>query len=261
MGKSKNKKEIKIFNNAGLIQLRDFYNANRGLKKNDFITPIFMLDDTSLTETLQTPKYIDLDKAASFPGRFEFGKYFYNLLHQDLEDEELNGQGLWEWLALFYFDSTFSNDKGWNLSRFDNYIYMPHKKLREKYNMPVSPNWNENIPTHHRHCTRGPYFAYESFGNDANLLLNNPKGPHVFGDLSEQLLSRRWTKDFKIIWKAASQIFIMPDGTRKPGWSDQNNRKGSLRRFVTVIDSIMYSHNINKMKTADLINELGKEFA
>ena len=258
MSKSRNTKEIKIFNKEGLIKLRDFYNINKKARKNEFIIPVQWLDDLNLTESLQTPKYIDLDKASSFPNRFEFGKYFYNLLNQDLVDTELNGQGLWEWLALYYFDSMFSASKGWKLSRYDNYIYLPHKGLRAQYNMPVAPNWVEHIATGHRHCTRGPYLAFESFGKDAELLLNAQAGPHVFGDLAEQFLARRWTKDFKIIWKVASQIFILPDGSRKPGWSTSGF--GSLRRFMPVIDSVMYSHNINKMKATDLKNELGAEF-
>lgn len=261
MSKLRNKEEIRLFNKDGLIKLRDFYNLNHKKKKNELTIPFHLLRDPSLTESLDTPKYMDLDIVNSFSSRFEFGEYFYKKLNNDIQDHEKNGQGLWEWLAFYFFDSMFSNDKGWKLARMDNYIYLPHKKLREQYNMPISPNWVENIPTPHRHCTRGPYLAYESFGNDSKLLVNNPKGAHVFGDLSEQLLARRWTKDFKLIWKVASTIFIMPDGSRRPGWSNQDGARGSLRRFVKVIDSIMYSHNVSKMSAVDLKSELGNEFS
>jgi len=261
MSKIRNKEEIRLFNKAGLIKLRDFYNINHTKRKNEFNIPFHMLRDDNLTESLTTKKFMDLDEVSTFSSRYELGKYFYNKLNNDIEDHEKNGQGLWEWIALYFLDSLFSSDKGWRLARMDNYIYIPHKKLRDHYDMPVSPNWVENIPTPHRHCTRGPYLAYESFKSDSKLLVNHPKGPHVFGDIAEQNLSRRWTKDFKIIWKVASSIFILPDGTRKAGWSSTSKTKGSLRRFMDVIDSIMYSHNINKMSPSDLKKELGKEFA
>ena len=261
VAKGKNITEIKKFNKDGLIELRDFYIANYKKKKADLTIPSHLLFDPALTISLDDPKYIDLDKAKTFDNRFELGKYFYNLLHQTISDKELNGQGMWEWLTLYYFDSVFSTQGKWILNRYDHYIYMPSKKERDTYNMPVSPQWSETTGTGDRHCVRGSYIAYESFPNEAEIILNASSGPAFRGEAAEQLLARRWIKDYDIVNKVFKKVFLMPDGTMKKGWSNTKGAAGSLRRYIAVVDSIMYEHNLNKMKDSDVIRELGKEFS
>ena len=263
MAKGKNSLEIKKFNKDGLIELRDFYHANYKKKKADISIPSHLCADPLLTMSLDTPKYIDLDKAKNFDNRYELAKYFYNLLHQSISDEELNSQGMWEWITLQYFDSVFTTSKhGWTLRRYDNYIYMPSKKERDTYKMPVSPQWSETTGTGDRHCVRGPYIAYESFPNEAKVILNADYGSAFRGDAAEQLLARRWIKDYGIVNKVFKKVFLIPgtDSSLKKGWSSEKG-PGSLRRYIAVVDSIMYEHNLNKMKDSDVIRELGKEFS
>ena len=265
MTKRKNSVEIKKFNKDGLIELRDFYHSNwdpkNKKKKEELTIPTHLLTDPALTRSLETPKYIDLDKAKIFVNRYELGKYFYNLLHQSVSDSELNGQGMWEWLALYYFDSVFSaSGKGWTLNRYDHYIYMPSKKERNTYNMAVTPQWSETTGTGDRHCVRGSYIAYESFPDEAEVILNASYGPAFRGEAAEQLLARRWIKDYGIVNKVFKKVFLLPDGGLKKGWSNTKGAAGSLRRYIAVVDSIMYEHNLNKMKDNDVIRELGKEF-
>ena len=62
MAKGKNTLEIKKFNKDGLIELRDFYHANKKKKKADISIPSHLCADPLLTMSLDTPKYIDLDK-------------------------------------------------------------------------------------------------------------------------------------------------------------------------------------------------------
>ena len=262
MAKARNTKEIKKFNDKGLIELRNFYYLNNGKKKNELTIPLQLLDDPTLTISLESPKYIDLDKARIFSNRFELAKYFYNLLHQTISDSEFHGQGMWEWIGLFYFDSLFSTTAhGWKLRRYDHYIYMPGKKDRNTYSMPITPQWNEANPTGDRHCVRGSYLAYESFPNEAELILESPYGPAFRGDLAEAFLARRWIKDYSIVNKVFKKVFLLPDGTKKKGWSSTTGGAGSLRRYIAVVDSIMFEHNLNKMNDSDVIKELGKEFA
>ncbi len=261
MAKRKNKEEIKKFNKDGLIELRNFYHDNFKKKKADIKTPTHLLLDPALTLPLDDPKYIDLDKANTFNNRYELAKYFYNLLHQSISDEELNSQGMWEWIALYYFDSVFSASGKWTLNRYDHYIYMPSKKERDIYNMSISPQWSETTGTGDRHCVRGSYIAFESFPNEAEVILNSSSGPAFRGEAAEQLLTRRWIKDYGIVNKVFKKVYLMPDGTMKKGWSNTKGAAGSLRRYIAVIDSIMYEHNLNKMKDSDVIRELGKEFS
>lgn len=261
VAKGKNSIEIKKFNKDGLIKLRDFYLANHEKKKAEISIPNQLLLDPTLTMSLDDPKYIDLDKANTFDNRFELAKYFYNLLHQTISDKELYGQGMWEWLTLYYFDSVFSAHGKWKLRRYDHYIYMPSKKERDTYKMPVSPQWSETTGTGDRHCVRGSYIAYASFPNEAEVILCANSGPAYRGEAAEQLLARRWIKDYGIVNKVFKKVFLMPDGEMKKGWSSTTGAAGSLRRYIAVVDSIMYEHNLNKMKDSDVIRELGKEFS
>ena len=269
MAKLKNTIEIKKFNKDGLIKLRDFYVLNgaggdfaKGNKKDEFKIPIHFLADSALTESLDTPKKIDLDKANQFTSRYELGKYFYNLLHQTLTDSELNSQGIWEWIALFYFDSMFSTSKrGWKLRRYDHYIYTPGKSERARYKMPVSVQWRENMPTGMRHCVRGPYFAYGTFKEGAELILDSSTGPAFRGQMAEEMLSRRWIQHYKIVNSCMKKVFVLPDGSLKKKWNSTSaGLPGTLRRYLAVVDSVMFEHNLYKMKDQDLIKELGKEF-
>ena len=63
-------------------------------------------------------------------------------------------------------------------------------------------------------------------------------------------------------FKVFKKVFLIPgtNSSLKKGWSSEKG-SGSLRRYIAVVDSIMYEHNLNKMKDSDMIRELGKEFS
>ena len=262
MSKSKNKQEIYIFNDDGLKLFRDFIVINSQKGKGDFIIPSDLLTTPGLIEPLSAPRFIDLDKAQTFSSRYDLSKYLFDLLHQTITEQEKFSQGIWEWLTLFYF-SMFVGDGNWKLRRMDNYIYMPSKLAREKYGCPISPNYDENVATDSRHCIRASYLAYEAFGKNAKVLLEAKSGPAYRGEMAEQLLSRRWIKDYPQIMEAAMKSSMNSDGSQKPVWLVNHKgslEPGSLRSYIARVDNFMYSHNFDKIDSKELKKLLGAEF-
>ena len=263
MSKSNNQIQIMQFNKDGLEAYKDFIVTNFNQKKGNFSIPLDYLTTPDLIKPLKTPKYIDLNKAKTFDSRYELAEYLYNLLHQTLTEEEIYSQGLWEWLALFYFDM-FTAEGGWKLRRMDNYIYMPSKYQREKYGSPISPNYDENTPTDSRHCVRASYMAYQAFKKNAKVMLEAKSGSAFRGDMAEQMLSRRWLKDYPMIVEAAMKSSTESDGSQKKAWLSVRTgyiEPGSLRSFISRVDNFMFSHNFNKLDTKELRKLLGSEFS
>jgi hypothetical protein len=263
MSKVKNKKEIMVFNSDGMIEFRNFLNSSRGQKRKDFSIPLDYLTDPNLIKPLSVPRYIDLDKAKSFDSRFDLAKYLYNLLNQTLTEQEIYGQGLWEWLTLFYFEMFALGSKGWVLNRYDHYIYLPSSAKAKKYNHSVSPNWNVKNPTGIRHCVRGSYFAYQYFKENAQFVLEAPSGPAFRGDIAEGILARRWIKDYPFIVEVMHKVALNADGSVKTVWGKNPTgylEPGSQRSFIARVENFVYSHNFNLLDSKDLRRLIGAEF-
>ncbi len=264
MSKTNNKKQIMVFNKDGMLAFRDFLLPARDQKRQDFSIPIDFLDDPNLIQPLETPKYIDLNKAKSFSSRFELAKYLFNLMNQTLTEQEVYGQGLWEWLCLFYFEMFTSVDRGWTLNRYDHYIYLPSKTISTKYHHSVTPNWMVNKPTDMRHCIRGPYLTYKWFGSNSKIILESPWGPAWRGDIAEGMLARRWIKDYPFIVEVMHKVAVNPDGSLKTVWGKTPKgylEPGSQRSFIARVDNFRYSHNFNLLKPNELKKLIGDEFA
>ena len=263
MSKNKNKKEIMVFNKDGMIAFRDFLISARDQKRKDFSIPIDFTDDHNLIQPLSSPKYIDLDKAKSFSSRFELAKYLFNLLDQTISDQELYGQGLWEWLTLFYFEMFTSSSKGWVLNRYDHYIYLPSMTISAQYNHAVTPNWNVNKPTDIRHCIRGSYVAFKHFKDNSKIILESPFGPAFRGEAAEGMLARRWIRDYPFVVEVMHKVALNSDGSIKSQWGKARKgylEPGSQRSFIARVNNFRYSHNFNLLASKELKKLLGDEF-
>ena len=81
--------------------------------------------------------------------------------------------------------------------------------------------------------------------------------------MAEQLLSRRWIKDYPQIMEAAMKSSMNSDGSQKPVWLVNHKGRlepGSLRSYIARVDNFMYSHNFDKIDSKELKKLLGAEF-
>ena len=150
---------IRKLNEKGLKYFADFLLEHYEKEISESELPIFLLNDDNYSEELSVSKEI---KNVTCNNRFELGKHYYNYLHQDLTEEELEGQGLWSWLALFHFDLLFAR----TFLRVEYYIPLGAPKkgvINQKFlNSPKNfshENINWQNPLEYRHAIKG-YFQF-----------------------------------------------------------------------------------------------------
>lgn len=260
---------IRKLNEKGLRHFADFLLEHYKKEINDLQLPTFLLNDDEFSEELSVPKKI---KEVSCNNRFELGKHYYNYLHQDLTDDELDGQGLWSWLALFHFELLFAR----TFLRVEYYIPLGAPKkgvINQKFlNSPKNFSHDNIIwqnPLEYRHAIKGYFHFYKTFGDNA-VILCSPSGITYHGDVAEQIGGILWLKQYKIIldlfkslyWDAGSQSFKKANGKGAlTSTSTSKGYLGGLRRARAVIDALMDIHNFEKFKkTTHLIELMGDEF-
>lgn len=259
---------IRKLNEKGLKHFADFLLEHYKKEINESELPTFLLNDNDFSEELSVPKKI---KEVTCNNRFELGKHYYNYLNQDLNEEELEGQGLWSWLALFHFDLLYAG----NYLRVEHYIPLgaAHQGIINKQfiNAPkpfIYKNFGWTNPLEYRHPIKGYFHAYKYWGNDARILISQSMTSQ--GDIMESIGGLLWLKQYKItmelfkalFWDASSESFKKANG--KSALSTKAGSKaylGGLRRAIAIVDALMEIHNFDKFKkTRHLVELMGDEF-
>lgn len=260
---------IRKLNQEGLYKFADFVLEHRDRDISELELPRFLLFDDAFSEELTTPKKI---KHQNFDNRFQLGKFYFNYLHQDLTDDELEGQGLWSWLALFHFDVLFAR----SLLRAEYYIPLGASKkgiINQNFFNSAKPfsyqNFGWQNPLEYRHAVKGYFHFYKTFGDSAEILCSS-KGITYHGDVAEQIGGILWLKQYTIImnlfkalyWDSENKDFKKSNGRGAlTTTSSSKSYLGGLRRARAVIDALMDMHNFDKIKkTTQLIDLMGSEF-
>jgi hypothetical protein len=260
---------IRKLNEEGLRYFADYLLEHYKKEIDVSKLPIFLLNDDDYSEELAVQKQL---KEVNCNNRFELGKHYYNYLHQDLTQDELDGQGLWSWLALFHFNLLFAR----TFLRLEYYIPLGAPKtgvVNQKFiNSPKTfsyDNFSWQNPLEYRHAIKGYFHFYKTFG-DSSVILCSSSGMTYHGDVAEQIGGILWLKQYKIIldlfkslyWHAETQSFKKANG-RGALTSNAGSKGylGGLRRARAVIDALMDIHNFEKLKkTSHLIALMGDEF-
>ncbi len=260
---------IRKLNEKGLKYFADFLLEHYEKEISESELPIFLLNDDNYSEELSVSKEI---KNVTCNNRFELGKHYYNYLHQDLTEEELEGQGLWSWLALFHFDLLFAR----TFLRVEHYIPLGAPQqgiINKKFIKAPKPfpykDFGWTNPLEYRHAIKGFFHFYRTIGDDA-IMLCSPSGITFHADTAEQIGGILWLKQYKItmdlfkslFWDSSSGSFKKANGkSALITSSSSKGYMGGLRRARAVIDALMDIHNFEKFKkTRPLIDLMGDEF-
>ena len=233
---------VKAFNEAGVARFADYLDA---LRSDGSIAPPFeYLDDPALTNTVDG--YAEIDSATVFSTRLEAGKYLCDVL-SGLNEAELGRRELWAWLSLVFFDQVCpANAKGLR-SPGQNYRYVP------------SGGFGKGA---HRHLLKIPFVIYKVHGiTGLILLVSDLTKP---GNINEEVVSRQKLVSNPSIVKVLEMLYYDKNtGRVKRGIDDKKKvltKKGSLRRFVQVINQFELTYDLYSMDSESVVSLLPEDF-
>lgn len=227
---------LRSLNAKGIAEFRGFLQQIRDGAEFRANPAVLYLDDYSP----RLPRAIDV-VPRTFASKFEAAEY----LHQLLSDAGVNtdDEGLWSWLALFYFDQ---------LSPVDN---EGRRRPREDYHyIPSTDNgWYRD-----RHLLAGPYKLFAMHREHARLLLHPPV--HQHGSFIYQLGARRDLITNKGLVEAIDLLYWDPKrGAPKRGATTET-RPGNLRRLITIIQQLDFNYDLYGMRAEEILRLLPAEF-
>ena len=178
-----------------------------------------------------------------FKSRFEAGEYLYNTLSSIKSDTEIEDQGLWCWLSLYYF-----------------------KQLCPKYKNRKLPSIEKIIPKltdfqkYYRHLLYGPYKIFQFHkGAPENAMPLLCGEIFKFSELAEQIASRQELVTNKSLMSAIYNLYY-DESTLKLKRGSGGKGKGTPRRLASIIEQFSLTWDLYSMSPKDILSLLPKEF-
>ncbi len=205
--------------------------------------PEELLTSEESTEVIEPE--VELEKE-EFCSRHDAAAYLNNVF----SDAGLEGvdrdQGLWAWLALFYFNQLCPVS--------DNGERKPGERARW---IPAVGDFRK----YYRHLLAGPfriYRAHRDAPERALVLLCTPL--HQPGDIVEQLASRQELVTNVAIISAATELYVDAD-TRMAKRGAAGRGPGSARRLAEVLNQFDLNWDLYSMSTEAILDVLPNEFS
>jgi hypothetical protein len=170
-----------------------------------------------------------------FPDRQMFGIYLNTLL-KDFDPQTISGDaGLWDALALHWFD------------RLAPLHADGTRTLRKEYHYLLSSDYRH----YYRHLVRSPWQLVRVHGDAARFVLMAPReSSHplsVHGEILEQMGGRQQVLGSRSIMAAANRLYLDPKKGR-PRTGVAGNSRGSARRFGLVLRQLDLTFDPAAMK-------------
>ena len=224
--------KLRRFNEEGIVRFDEFRDSS--LKDTERL--LAMLEDPSLSSAFG----VDVDvEGVELSNRLATGQYLYNLLEESSITGLDNDQGVWSWLAAFFFEQ----------------LCPPSGRLGERARWIPSSNYQK----YYRHLLAGPYKIYRAHNDNpqrALAILANP--PHTPGEISEQLASRQELVTNRSVMEVATMLYIGSDNLPKRGSGGQG--PGSPRRFALVLNQLDLTWDLYGLSPEKLLELLPAEF-
>ncbi|HEY8949460.1 MAG TPA: hypothetical protein VIM56_11295 [Rhizomicrobium sp.] len=178
-----------------------------------------------------------------FKSRYELGAYLNTILAPLSARQFSRDQGLWNWLALYFFNQLWTPKKDGSRS------------LGEiaRYVLPAEYNYNK----YYRQLVREAWNFVRMHGELARVALTSPL--HVRGEIAEQLASRQWTAGNSAILEAAGRLFIDAGGNSKRGVAGKG-RPGTARRLSDVVQQFDRTYDLSACDADKVLELLPAEF-
>jgi hypothetical protein len=235
---------VRVLTEDGSHLFRDYILRIRsGLSEE---VPLYLLTDKETSDDLEYELAVG---AGPFGSRFEFGQKLSQWLSQAERRELSRNSGLWNWLALYYFDYLCPADHSGKRKP----LAVPHYVLEGKF----------THNRYYRHLVRFAWSACTQHGEDAQVLLTaaGKASPGIgqWGDISEQLGGYQGIFGSRTVIGAACRMYVTGNGSINYGAASQSG-KGSARRLAAVSKQLVMTHDLRTTSVYSFIAMLPKEF-
>lgn len=181
----------------------------------------------------------------SFRNRFELGVYLCEVLKKADRTRIAQDAGVWNWLALFFFDEIcpVRADGSRRVLSREKYIFDP--RARRFY----------------RHLVAAPFLLVQRHGESARTLLDSKVSQH--GDFTEQIVSRQEIITNHELLKAIYALYFDANaangGHTKRGATDRD-QPGTVRRLAAVLQQFALTYDMQAMAADEILSLLPEEF-
>ncbi len=186
-------------------------------------------------------------ETGKFATRLEAAQYLHEALASVPASELDHNPGLWNWLALFYFDQLCPASPSGTRN--------PRKSYR--YVLPPITS-ADHFRHYYRHLLAGPYRVLRLHPDGARSLLSN--AVDEAGDFNEQIASRLQLVTNHAFVGAIDALYF--DAAKDEPKRGALNRKkpGTLRRLIDLHGQLDLTYDLYSLSTAQLLKLLPREF-
>jgi hypothetical protein len=229
---------VRLLNDAGIAGFNAFLERARGGSTE--VAPKNLLTEHSTSESLNFSIKIE---EYNFENRFDLGTYLVKLLKALDRYQISRDHRLWNWLALYFFESICKKnaDGTWKLLRSELYI------LDSKY----------DYLRYYKHLVRTPWLAVLDHGENARILFANSRG--IRSDIEETLTASQQVLGNPTVIAAACGLYLDP-ATNKPKRGAAGKAGGSPRRLTAFIQQLELTYDIQSCTAEQFLDLLPEEF-
>lgn len=199
--------------------------------------PHHLLEDSRFSE-----RFADVEvPVRRFTSKLDLARTIDSTIREELRHALAGNTGIWSWLALLYFDQLAPIQEGRRVVKsVHRYVYSADYRHR------------------YRHLIAGPYYTYRNHGEFSRLILHPEV--HTHGDFAEQLAARSDLLTNPGVVRALDALYF--DAVRGKPKKGGTNRKrgGTLRRFITVLQQLERTFDLQGMSADELLALLPREF-
>jgi len=231
--------KLRRLNESGIERFSVFLDSLTGDDPSPY--PHELLTDPKATEEAKPPIEIESWK---FRNRFEAAEYLFNLF----KDSGLSGlhrdRGLWDWLALFYFDQLCPEDTNGRRWPGERARYLFHSSSRRYY----------------KHLLAGPYMVYRLHAKKPEILKALLCGPlNEISDVYKEIVERHILITNPAIVEAVNRLYYDPERECLKKRVARNS-PGGARRFAQVLLQFDCTWDLYSLSPKDIISLLPQEF-
>ncbi|MBK8979628.1 MAG: hypothetical protein IPM29_27330 [Planctomycetes bacterium] len=231
---------LRRLNEAGVQDFRSWLAASRG--RTATAPPSHLLDDRTRSDTVEGDILLE---RPGFTTKRDAAVYLRDRLRRVRSLDLHRDQGLWTWLALFYFDDVCPVTDGHRRVLDQAHYVLDHVNDRRRY----------------RHLLATPHQILLEMPDHNRLFLDAPLSVH--GDLVEQMMGRLYVIRLPGVRAALERLYFDHEGGRpKRGiMSSKKPRRGDLRnRLPARIRQLQRTYDLAAVTGEQFLQLLGPEF-
>lgn len=190
----------------------------------------------------ETPFAVEVEPRR-FVSRYHVGVYLANVLAALPHEQADTDAGLWSWLSVYWFDSLCPPRADGVRRPGGDQRHIADFRHRSRYS----------------HLLYGPYLVYRRHGAVSRVLLSSPahRDSHFYQAITgvQDLIANRGVLE-------AAWLLYFDDGAQKlrRGCQPSQPRRGTVRRFVRVLQQLDLTHDVYGMSGEEIVALLPAEF-